>query len=576
MTDPTGTNMRFDLSLPTKITILIVLALVITGAALVFLGSSLIIKDKTSYIYDYTASQADLVAKNLNSVLEPISKLALTAEATGNREISKSLRALKDLFNIQAEELPRTPPEPQYIDLIRSTHHLGVDIVLHLSNGRVFKMFSAENAVNEQQVAGDFNLCVISPATKRVLFGIERIPFQKDGSCKEVAQRVNPGFEQGTQEIELNHKEYLLGYRAIMGGNILVLSLVSRKLAFESARSLLERSGILGLALLFFALGIALIFLKAITKRIDDLTLASLEISKGNLDISLVESRSVRDELSVLSNTFLIMSRKIKDLLKESASKARMEKELEAAELVQKQFFPSTMFRDARIAIEGLSRSASECGGDIWQFRKIGKRIYFVFGDVTGHGVPAALITASIFGAFTAAMDSFEFESQSPAPPETALQKLSRILNSSILKAAKGETWFSCMVGIVDLEQDSLLYQNFAHPRPFFWENKEASPEGLESFPGAPLGSPEIDFAKIFHRPFKSDSRIVFYSDGLFDKRTQDSKSLRKREILSQLHAAFQSRLEIEQVLNQLMDEMTRFFGTTPPDDVTVVIIDRR
>jgi membrane-associated HD superfamily phosphohydrolase len=223
--------MWLDLSLRTKITILIVLALLISGAALVFLGSSLIIRDKTSYIYDYTASQADLVAKNLNSVLEPISKLAILAESNENKDFSKSLKNLESLLNLRAQELPRMNPEPQYVDLMRSNGHLGVDIILHLSNGRVFKFDSNQSAVNEQQLAKDFNLCVISPATKRVLFGIERESFKKDGSCKEAAKLMSAGFEQGTQEIQLNHKDYLLGYRAIMGGNILVLSLVSKNLA---------------------------------------------------------------------------------------------------------------------------------------------------------------------------------------------------------------------------------------------------------------------------------------------------------------------------------------------------------
>jgi sigma-B regulation protein RsbU (phosphoserine phosphatase) len=568
--------MRFDLSLRTKITILIILALLISGAALVFLGSSLIIRDKTSYIYDYTASQADLVAKNLNSVLEPISKLAILAESTENKEISKSLKSLESLFNIQARELPRTSPEPQYVDLIRSTDHLGVDIILHLSNGRVFQFSSNQSAVNEQQLAKDFNLCVISPATKRVLFGIERDAFKKEGSCKEAAKLINPGFEQGTQEIQFNRKDYLLGYRAIMGGNILVLSLVSKDLAFESARSLLERSTLLGLALLFFALGITLIILKAITKRIDDLTSASLEISKGNLEISLVESRSIRDELSVLSNTFLIMSRKIKELLKESADKARMEKELEAAELVQKQFFPTAMFQDSKITIEGMSQSASECGGDIWQFRKIQNRIYFIFGDVTGHGVPAALITASIFGAFTAAMDSLESETNLSIPTESALQNLSRILNSAVIKAAKGETWFRCMVVWVDLDHDLLSYQNHSHPRPFFWERDEAPAESLKASPGAPLGSSESDFTPVLQRPFGARSKVVFYSDGLFDQRPEDSRSLEKKTIQSQLHSWFQSKGEVEKVVKQLMETTRQFFGSTPPDDVTVVIIERK
>ena len=566
--------MRFDLSIRTKITILILMALLISGSALVILGSNLIIRDKTSYIFDYTASQADSVAKNLNLLLEPVSRFAVRAEEGGNQDIATQLLALKNLFGIESRELKRTSPEPQYIDLIRSSDQSGVDVVLHLSDGRVFSFTSNRLQLNEEQLAQDFNLCVTSPTKKRVLFGIERETFKKDGSCNLIAATVNPGFEQGTQEITINQRSYLLGYRGILGGNILVLSLVSKDVAFQSARSLIERSIVLGLALLFFALGITLILLKAITRRIDDLTLASREISKGNLDITLDETQASRDEISVLSNTFLDMSRKIKMLISETATKARMEKELEAAEFVQKQFFPSGSFQDQRIKIKGVSKSASECGGDLWQFRKIGSRIYFVFGDVTGHGVPAALITASVFGAFTALMESVESHSIHLSSTEESLQHLGSTLNSAVTKSAKGATWFSCMIGIIDLDSGVMSYQNYSHPRPFFWEGASAEPESLKSAPSHPMGTEDVEIATIFTKPFPSGSRLVLYSDGLFDHRPTDQKALNKKEILPLIDSWVKSGIAPEQILENLMEQAREFFGSTPPDDVTLVLLE--
>jgi len=144
-----------------------------------------------------------------------------------------------------------------------------------------------------------------------------------------------------------------------------------------------------------------------------------------------------------------------------------------------------------------------------------------------------------------------------------------------VIKAAKGETWFSCIVGVVDLDRDLLSYQNHAHPRPFFWERDDALPESLKASPGAPVGSPDFDFTRVLHRPFNAAAKIVFYSDGLFDQRPQDSTCLEKKSIQSQLHSWFQSKSETEHVVSQLMETTRQFFGSTPPDDVTVVIIER-
>jgi serine phosphatase RsbU (regulator of sigma subunit) len=89
------------------------------------------------------------------------------------------------------------------------------------------------------------------------------------------------------------------------------------------------------------------------------------------------------------------------------------------------------------------------------------------------------------------------------------------------------------------------------------------------------VGSSDFDFTRVLHRPFNPAAKIVFYSDGLFDQRPHDSTCLEKKSIQSQLHSWFQSKRETEHVVSQLMETTRQFFGSTPPDDVTVVIMER-
>ena len=132
-----------------------------------------------------------------------------------------------------------------------------------------------------------------------------------------------------------------------------------------------------------------------ITRPIRDLTESVERIAQGELK-ERVRIGST-DELGVLARNFNHMAERIGVLLSEAKQKATLEKELEVARVIQESLLPPSTLIDARcLRLRGFFRSASICGGDWWSYAELpGGKVLVVIGDVTGHGVSSAMITAA-------------------------------------------------------------------------------------------------------------------------------------------------------------------------------------
>ncbi len=571
--------LKLNLSFRAKITFLIAAGLLISGACFVVLGTRLIIQDKTSYIYDYAASQTDGIAKELSSILEPINHFAerMNTIVTKERE-NKLIYDFETLMNVKVAEIERESPTRQSLDINYLKDSKELQIKLHFANGRVFKFNFILNTINEDLFAKEFSLCILSPDTHAVLYGFERADFKAASSCQSLLE-MKIEFSKGAQEVSLNHIPFIMSYDKIVTDNLIIASVVSKEIAFMSATFLIQRSLILGFTLLMLALGVSLIFLKSLTQRIDLLTLGTKEIASGNFDLIIPENKNVNDEISLLTRSFNLMSGKIKNLLIETASKAVLQKELEAAELVQKQFLPGLSFSDDAFVIQGISKSATVCGGDFWQFRRIGNRVFLIFGDITGHGMPAALLTAAVYGTFITFAKQISdgvFEGQGP---ELLLNSLSSAVHSAIFEAIGGESSFPCCLAIFDLDQNKFFFVKHGHPNPYLWDTESSRWSIMMSDISSPLGLTQYSPSPMMTLDFNPGFKILFYSDGLFDERLSDHKRLNKKETLKEFSQFVQNNGGNNPVVERMMGTVRQFFGNetgNQPDDITFVMIERK
>src|SRR5262249_50797605 len=150
----------------------------------------------------------------------------------------------------------------------------------------------------------------------------------------------------------------------------------------------------------FGALILALLLSYTLTKNINVLTWFAKRVGQG--DFSAKPDIRSRDEVGVLGRTFSQMIDEVQKLLKETAEKARMEDELKTAGVIQESLFPAKKeSEEGSIKLAGFYTTSSECGGDWWNYFLSNNEFHAIIADATGHGTPAALITAAARSIYT-------------------------------------------------------------------------------------------------------------------------------------------------------------------------------
>lgn len=116
----------------------------------------------------------------------------------------------------------------------------------------------------------------------------------------------------------------------------------------------------------------------------------------------------------------------VRALVEDRREKQRLVAELEAARSVQQVLIPDDVSSVAGFAIDTVYKPAGEVGGDFFQVLPLSdKRVLIVIGDVSGKGMPAAMIVSLLIGT----LRTLVHYTQSPAEILAAMNQ--RVLNRS-------------------------------------------------------------------------------------------------------------------------------------------------
>jgi len=384
----------------------------------------------------------------------------------------------------------------------------------------------------------------------------------------------NPLFKAAAQSpISLGTLEYKmpetqethLGTYTIPGYNVMILSSLRHKDAMKGTYMLLEKMLLMGLALLGASLLVVLIFSIRLTRPLAELTEATNVISGGNFDLVLNEGSS--DEIGVLSRSMNRMSQKIKELLKESVEKVRIEQEVAIASTLQQNLIPPPRIVTPRYALRSHYQAAAECGGDWWGFVETDRDLTILISDATGHGLPPAMLTAAAHGCFSAVQKILlEFPELAVSP-----SRLLRIANQVVVDSAKNEINMTMFVATYNFKAQTLTYANAGHNTPMILRENSTKVDPLRSR-GTRLGEKEFfEPSEDATIPF-SDSDILFmYTDGLLENVDRSGQEYGKERLREHLIKTFARGMEgISEDLDQDLDGF--YQGIIPNDDVTYVM----
>lgn len=252
-------------------------------------------------------------------------------------------------------------------------------------------------------------------------------------------------------------------------------------------------------------------------------------------------------------------------LLKEvEAKNLQMAKELAIARDVHKTLIPkSTSTQNASIAVSYIPLLA--VGGDYATFHVTKEgNLFFLIGDITGHGIPAALLVNRIYG-----------EIESLVARDTEPGKLMRELDSFVGEHFKHtEMYFSVCSGLLDFKTKTLFYSNYGHPPQILHQQKENSVTLLESQTYL-LGIDGPDTGQTIYEgklQFDNKDRIVLFTDGIIEAKGPGGELYG----MERLEAFVKSRAsEQPGVFNSALLEAVDAYRVGPlDDDMFLVTID--
>jgi phosphoserine phosphatase RsbU/P len=200
--------------------------------------------------------------------------------------------------------------------------------------------------------------------------------------------------------------------------------------------------------------------------------------------------------------------------------------------------------------------------GDFYQFvRSDNHHLGILVADVSGHGVPAALISSMI----KVAMKSVAVAADNPAQ---VLGGLNRILWSE----AHGQFASAAYVWI-DAEHRNALYSAAGHPPLLCWRNASRAVERIESN-GLLFGvEPDSEYP-VCRVPLEASDRFLLYTDGVTETENAAGEAFGDRQ-LERVVGDNRSQPASE-LSRQVLSELQRWrpAAVTQQDDITLIVVD--
>jgi serine phosphatase RsbU (regulator of sigma subunit) len=246
----------------------------------------------------------------------------------------------------------------------------------------------------------------------------------------------------------------------------------------------------------------------------------------------------------------------------ELIAKHQQERELEIARTIQMNLLPKSMPCVKGFEFGGMSEPARKVGGDYFDLLPLKDGdLALTIADVSGKGVPAALLLASLRAAV-------RIESRA-LPMDGVLSVMNR-LNEAVCAESMSNMFVSMVLGYLEPETSRLTFCNAGHVHPIL-----RTPDGeltqletggcfLGIMPGISLEKESIKLSP--------GSILVFVTDGVTDALNADDEVFG----LERLHQFIRDRADLgaQEFCTQLHEAVTAFSeGAEPFDDFTVMVV---
>ncbi len=292
------------------------------------------------------------------------------------------------------------------------------------------------------------------------------------------------------------------------------------------------------------------------------------------------------DQLAQLSLSFNSMTESIEKLIQEQKEKQRLEGELAIAQEVQAQLFPRQVSELESLEVHGFCRPARTVSGDYYDFLTASShKLILAVGDISGKGISAALLMATIHSAVRAySVESLpqmrepvavgavagagRIMAAWPEGIEVSPGALLGLLNHQLYESTPPEKYATLFLGIYDGRTHQLTYSNGGHLPPILIGEDGAvrrleaggTVVGLFDNMAYDEGSVQMHPGEIF----------VAYSDGVTEPENEFGEFGEERLIDLVSANRHLPLIQISQAVTSAVDDWIG--DNEQPDDITLVL----
>src|SRR5215211_1189376 len=243
----------------------------------------------------------------------------------------------------------------------------------------------------------------------------------------------------------------------------------------------------------------------------------------------------------------------------EAQERQRLEQELHITRLIQQTLLPKSLPKLPSYEVAAYYQPAREVGGDFYDFLPLPDgQLGLIVGDVSGKGVPAALVMA-----ITRTMLQAAYRLGSPG-------EILQQVNNTLYQDIPPNMYVTCLAALLDSRTGRLQYANAGHDLPYL---RHADGVSKLRATGMPLGlMPDMNYEQkeITLRPGDS---VLLYSDGLVEAHDP------QREMFGfpRMQGFVGAHPGGATLIDTLLAELERFTGEEweQEDDITLVTLQR-
>jgi serine phosphatase RsbU (regulator of sigma subunit) len=242
---------------------------------------------------------------------------------------------------------------------------------------------------------------------------------------------------------------------------------------------------------------------------------------------------------------------------------ADMKGDLETARKIQFDLVPGEMFRKKDVVVQARMRPAKIVGGDLYDILELDeRRLAIIVGDVTGKGLPAAMLMASVLGSVRAL-------STAGLRGGELIAALNRHVCTS---NASGDRLVTLFYGELDTTTGAMTYVNAGHNSPILLR----SDGRVDRLQPTAMVLGVIADAVVESRPVEIEptDRLLLFTDGFseaFNKKNEEYGEKRLTESFLRVRT-----LPPSVAVERLIADVVSFCGSVQPsDDMTLMLVER-